>query len=182
MGENVEYRLPIDPDRIGVLIGKKGEVKKKIELLTNTTIEVNEKEGVIKIKGDDMDDVLTASNIVKAINLGFSPEKAFILLDRDMNLHVVDIYTYLKKRDENNLRRVLGRIIGEKGKTKRIIEETTETYLSIYRNYVAIIGSFDGIYLADEAIKMLALGKPHKVVYEHLYNARRLGKGGFRVV
>ena len=178
----MEYRLPIDPDRLGVLIGRKGEVKRRIETLTNTSIEVNEKEGVIKIRGDDMDDVLTASNIVKAINLGFSPEKAFILLDRDMNLHIVDIYTYLKKRDENNLRRVLGRIIGEKGKTKRIIEETTETYLSIYRNYVAIIGSFDGIFLADEAIKMLALGKPHKVVYEYLYNARRMGRGGFRVI
>ncbi len=178
----MEYRLPIDPDRLGVIIGKKGEVKKKIETLTNTKIEINEKEGVIKIIGDDMDNVLVASNIIKAINLGFSPEKAFILLDRDMNLHIIDVYTYLKKRDENNLRRVLGRIIGEKGKAKRIIEETTETYISIYRNYVAIIGSFEGIYLADEAIKMLALGKPHKVVYEHLFSVRSMGRRGFKTL
>lgn len=178
---SMEYRLPIDPDRLGVIIGKKGEIKKKIETLTNTKIEINEKEGVIKIVGDDMDNVLVASNIIKAINLGFSPEKAFILLDRDMNLHIIDVYTYLKKRDENNLRRVLGRIIGEKGKAKRIIEETTETNISIYRNYVAIIGTFEGIYLADEAIKMLALGKPHKVVYEYLFNSRSMGRRGFKL-
>jgi len=177
----MEYRLPIEPDRLGILIGKRGEVKKKIENLTNTSIEINEREGVIKVVGDDMDNVIAASNIIKAINLGFSPDKAFILLDSDMNLHVIDINIYLKKRDENNLRRVLGRIIGEKGKAKRIIEETTNTYISIYRNFVAIIGSFEDIYLADEAIKMLALGKPHKVVYEHLFNARRMGGGGFKI-
>jgi len=169
--------MSINPDRIGILIGKGGEVRRRIENLTGCEIDIDEKNGVITIRGDDVDSVLTASNIVKAINLGFSPDKAFILLDRDMNLHIIDIYIYLKKRDENNLRRVLGRIIGERGKAKRVIEETSGTYMSIYRNYIAVIGDFEGIYMVDEAVKMLAKGLPHKIVYEHLYNMRRLSKG-----
>lgn len=173
----MEYRLAINPDRIGVLIGKGGEVRKRIEVLTGCEIEIDKKNGVIKVKGDDMNSVITASNIIKAINLGFSPDKAFMLLDQDMNLHIIDVYTLLKKRDENNLKRVLGRIIGEKGKAKRIIEETTGTTISIYRNYIGVIGDFEGVYMADEAIKMLAKGLPHRVVYEHLYNIRRLSKG-----
>ncbi len=171
----VEWRLPINPERVGVLIGKGGEVKKRIEALTHTEIDIDTKQGVIKIRGDALDNVMTASNIIKAISLGFSPEKAFLLLDRDMNLHVIDLYTLMKKKSENHLRRIMGRIIGEKGKTKRIIEETTNTYLSIYRNYIAIIGGFEGIYIADEAIKLLVKGKPHKVVYEYLYNTRSQG-------
>jgi len=173
----MEYKMSINPDRIGILIGKGGEVRRRIEDLTGCEIDIDEKNGVITVRGDDVDSVLTASNIVKAINLGFSPDKAFMLLDRDMNLHIIDIYTYLKKRDENNLRRVLGRIIGERGKAKRVIEETSGTYMSIYRNYIAVIGDFEGIYMVDEAVKMLAKGLPHKIVYEHLYNMRRLSKG-----
>ncbi len=172
----VEWRLPINPERVAVIIGKGGEVKKRIEALTRTEIDVDTKQGVIRIRGETLDDVMTASNIIKAINLGFSPEKAFALLDRDMNLHVIDLYTYMKKKSENHLKRIMGRIIGEKGKAKRIIEETTETQISIYRNFVAIIGTFEGIYLADEAIKLLIKGKPHKVVYEYLYNARSQGR------
>jgi len=173
----MEYKMSLDPDRVGVLIGKGGEVKKRIEDLTGCKIGIDTKNGVITIYGDDVDSVITASNIVKAINLGFSPDKAFILLDPDMNLHIIDVYTLLKKRDENNLRRVLGRIIGEKGKAKRIIEETTGTHISIYRNYVCIIGDFEGIYMADEAVKMLAKGLSHRVVYEKLYTMRRASRG-----
>lgn len=173
----MEYRISINPDRIGILIGKNGVIKKRIETLTGCEMIIDRDNGVIRIKGDDLDSILTTSNIVKAINLGFSPEKALLLLDQDVNLHIIDIYTLLKKRNENNLKRVLGRIIGEKGKAKRIIEETTGTSISIYRNYVGVIGDFEGIYMADEAIKMLAKGLPHRVVYEHLYKMRRISKG-----
>ena len=95
--------MSLDPDRVGVLIGKGGEVKKRIEDLTGCKVDIDTKNGVITINGDDVDSVITASNIVKAINLGFSPDKALILLDPDMNLHIIDVYTLLKKRDENNL-------------------------------------------------------------------------------
>ena len=170
-----EQVINMYPDRVGVLIGKKGSIKEQIEKYTNTTIEIDSKTGQVKIKGDNVEDVMTALNIVKAINLGFSPERAFALLDTDMNLHVIDLYEYIK-RDPNDLKRVLGRIIGEKGKARRVIEETAEVYLSIYRHFVSIIGAFDNILMAKEAIKMLIEGAPHRAVYSYLFNQRRFRK------
>lgn len=174
----MEYKIGIEPDRLGVLIGKKGGVKRRIEEATNTKIEVDSSSGVVTIKGDSLSNIMTAQNIIKAINYGFAPDKAFKLLDPDYNLHIIDVYNYLKKRDENNLRRVLGRIIGEKGRTRRILEETTNTNISIYRHYVAAIGLFDDILILDEAIRKLIMGLPHKVVYEYLYNTRSMRKMG----
>ncbi len=176
----MEYKIGIEPDRLGVLIGKKGEIKKKIEESTNTKLIVDSKSGIVTIEGENLTDLMTAQNIIKAINYGFSPEKAFKLLDPDYNLHIIDVYNFMKKRDENNLRRILGRIIGEKGKTRRILEETTNTDISIYRHYVAAIGLFDDILILDEAIRKLIKGLPHRVVYEYLYNARSMRKMGLR--
>ena len=72
----------------------------------------------------------------------------------------------------------MGRIIGERGKTKKILEETTGADISIYRNFVAAIGLFDNILIFDEAIKKLVKGLPHKVVYEFLYNTRSMRRMG----
>jgi ribosomal RNA assembly protein len=174
-----QYRIGVYPDRLGVIIGKKGEVKKRIEEMTGVKLEVDSKSSVITIYGNDMNSLVTAQNIIRAINHGFSPDKAFKLLDPDYTLHIIDIYTYLRKRDENNLKRVLGRIIGEKGKTKRILEETTGTNISIYRHYVAAIGLFEDIITLDEAVRRLVKGVPHKYVYEYLYNMRSMRRMGF---
>jgi ribosomal RNA assembly protein len=172
--------MGIYPDRLGVLIGKKGETKREIERLTNTVIEVDSESSSVTISGEDLDSLLTAQNIIKAINYGFSPQKAFKLLDPDYTLHVIDIFTYLRKRSENHLKRVIGRIIGDKGKAKRLLEETTGTNISIYRNYVAAIGLFEDILILDEAVRKLIKGLPHKIVYEYLYNSRSFRKMGLR--
>lgn len=170
--------MGIYPDRIGVIIGKNGKVKRKIEEATGVKLEVDSKNNIVTIIGNDITSMITAQNIIRAINYGFSPEKAFKLIDPDYTLHIIDIFTHLRKRDENNLKRVLGRIIGERGKTKKILEETTRTYISIYRNYIAAIGLFEDIFILDEAIKKLVKGTPHKYVYEYLYNVRSMRRTG----
>ena len=174
----MEYKLGIYSDRIGVIIGRKGKVKKRLEEMTGVKINVDSKSNTVTVSGDKLDSILTAMNIIKAMNYGFSPGKAFKLLDPDYVLHIIDIFTYLRKKDDNNLRRVMGRIIGERGKTKKILEETTGADISIYRNFVAAIGFFDNILIFDEAIKKLVKGLPHRIVYEFLYNARSMRRMG----
>ena len=174
----MDYKVGVYPDRIGVIIGKKGKVKKKLEEFTGVKVSINVKSNTVTVSGDKPDSIFTTINIIKAMNYGFSPEKAFKLLDPDYILHIIDIFTYLRKRDENNLKRVMGRIIGEKGKTKKILEETTRTNISIYRNFVAVIGLFENILVLDEAIRKLIKGLPHKIVYEFLYNTRSIRKTG----
>ncbi|MEM0286517.1 MAG: KH domain-containing protein, partial [Candidatus Methanomethyliaceae archaeon] len=76
-------RIPLD--RIGVVIGEKGEIKSEIEKKTNTIISIDGKTGEVTIENTpnttDPSGILKARDIITAIARGFSPEKAFRLFD-----------------------------------------------------------------------------------------------------
>ncbi|MFQ5711290.1 MAG: pre-rRNA-processing protein PNO1 [Candidatus Geothermarchaeales archaeon] len=171
------YSLVLSKDRIGVLIGRGGSVKRRLEELLRVRIGVDSATGRVSIEnvGEDVDALMKASNIIRAIEYGFSPERAERLLSDDYSLHVMDLTSYGGKSDKD-VSRIKGRIIGEGGKTRRVIEETTGVDLSVYRNFVGMIGSYEGIVLASEAVKMLASGSPHKSVYNYLFTQRRRKK------
>ena len=68
------YELKIPKDRVAVLIGAKGETKKHIETITKTDIDVDSKEGIVSITGQDAIGMYSAKEITKAIGRGFNPE------------------------------------------------------------------------------------------------------------
>jgi len=175
MSEKIYKRLRVPLDRLGVVIGKGGEIKKRIENTLNVKLKISSS-GVITIEAnpDNADNVLKAELIIKAIGLGFSPEKAFLLLKEDYNLRIIDLSRYA--RNKKDLIRIKGRIIGEKGKARRIIEETTDTKISVSDKEVAIIGRWSDIMLAEEAIMKLIRGARHATVYDWLYEQRRIQK------
>ncbi len=162
-------RVPMD--RIGVLIGEKGEVKHEIEKRTQTKISVSSSDGTVVIEPETQYvppiNLLKAREVVRAIGLGFSPEKAFKLLEDDYVLVVIDLKQYVGD-SPNHLSRVKGRIIGEKGKARKTIEEMTNTFISVYDTYVAIIGDYESATIAREAIEMLIQGRQHSTVYRYL--------------
>ena len=92
---------------------------------------------------------------------------------RDLTDHV---------KSDKDLSRIKGRIIGGKGKTRKIIEETSNVSLSIYRSYISLIGTYDDIIMAGEALSLLIKGAPHKTVYNRLYNERTKRKMEKRVL
>ncbi len=170
-------KLPLD--RIGVLIGHDGRVKEEIMKRTNTRITIDSKTGTVIIEpaspSTTVLQLMKASDIVRAIAYGFSPERAFRLLDEDQILIIIDLRQYVGDRP-NHLQRVKGRIIGEEGKARRTIEEVTGTYISIYRDYVAIIGDYESANIAKEAIEMLVQGRQHSTVYRFLEREMHLEK------
>ncbi len=165
-------KLP--PDRIGVLIGEKGKVKTEIMKRTRTRITVDSTTGMVIIEPESPDVppfmVMKAQEVVRAIAYGFPPEKALKLLDEDQVLIVIDLKQYVGDAP-NHLKRIKGRIIGEKGKARKTIEEMTGTYISIYGNYVAIIGDYETASIAKQAIEMLIQGRQHSTVYRYLERA-----------
>ena len=169
------FRLKIPVERVGVLIGKDGIVKHKIESACKVKLNIDSETGEVNIIArDDMDDptlMFKAQNIVLAIGRGLSPEKAFKLLDDDYYLHIIDLRDILGK-SKSNLVRVKGRIIGKEGKTRRIIEETAGVDVSVYGHTVAIIGVVENIEIAKEAIEKLVKGSQHKTVYRFLGRKR----------
>jgi ribosomal RNA assembly protein len=114
-----------------------------------------------------------AKDVVTALGRGFSPEHAFRLVrDEDVALELIDLRGVFGK-SESDLKRVKGRIIGQNGKTRRIIEELTDANVAVYGHTVGIIGALDQVEIAKEAIQMLVKGSMHSTVYRFLHRKRR---------
>ena len=164
-------RLP--KERVGVAIGPGGEVKREIERRSGTKITLGSETGEATIQsGENPLGVLQARDILNAVARGFSAERAFRLFDEDNYLEIIDIRDLIG-RSEKALVRLKGRVIGEGGKTRRIIEETTGAYMSIYGKNIALIGIPEQLSIAREAIEMLLRGVPHSAVYRFLERKRR---------
>ena len=169
-------------DRIGVLIGKKGEIKQFLEGEFGVNLVIDSATGqiILKNKDSDIEKLLKAKEFLKAIEYGFSPITAQKLLSDEQNLRIIDLTDHVKS--DKDLSRIKGRIIGGKGKTRQIIEETSDVSLSIYRSYISLIGTYDDIIMAGGALSLLIKGAPHKTVYNRLYNERTKRKMEKRVL
>ncbi|NVM53734.1 MAG: RNA-processing protein [Candidatus Helarchaeota archaeon] len=171
-----EEHIKIPIARIAVVIGKNGEIKNKIENLTQTSIEIDSKDGIVHIintpEAENPLAVWKARDIIKAIGRGFSPERALFLLDEESYLEIIDLTTFFG-RNEKAIKRIKGRIIGEAGKTRRLIEETTETAISVYGTTISLIGALKSLKIGKKAVTMLINGISHGTVYQFLYRKRR---------
>jgi ribosomal RNA assembly protein len=168
-----EQTVRVPTDRLGALIGKGGETKRKLEDELGIQLAVDSKEGTVQVKAKltDTSDPLTAVRVVEAIGRGFSPHRARRLAAEGVALEVIDLRDH-GGNNTNSLARIRGRIIGLRGKSRRVIEELTSCYLSVYGRTVSIIGEADEVVLASEAVKMLASGSQHRTVYDMLQKAR----------
>ncbi|MEM3104306.1 MAG: KH domain-containing protein [Candidatus Bathyarchaeia archaeon] len=169
------FRVRIPISRVGVLIGAKGEVKRAIEDKCHVKLNIDGSSGDVEISSADNGDVLSpliAKNVVLAIGRGFSPEKAFKLLEEDTMFEILDLRNDYGL-NENAIRRIQGRIIGREGKARKMIEELTGVYISVYGNTVSLIGKSPWFEVAREAIQMLIEGRQHSTVYKYLTRERK---------
>ncbi|MEM2102164.1 MAG: KH domain-containing protein, partial [Candidatus Bathyarchaeia archaeon] len=125
----------IPKERVGVLVGPEGLVKTRIEEKLKVKLQIDSETGNVDItlspQTDDPSVLFRAREIVTAIGRGFSPEHAFRLLnDEEPIFELLDLHDVVGK-SEADLKRVRGRVIGENGRTRRLIEELTETHVSV---------------------------------------------------
>ncbi len=156
--------VKVPEDRIPVLIGKGGSVKKEIENTTKTRILVFRD---VSIDGGPLE-VIRASEIVRAIGKGFNPKTAMLLLDEDYELAIIKI-----DQKEGHRRRVLSRLIGRKGKVRKYIEELTGAHISVYGKTVCIIGLHEQVDVAGNAVEHIIEGKSHGFVYGRIRKLRQ---------
>jgi ribosomal RNA assembly protein len=167
----VRVNASIPKDRIGVLVGPKGTTKSRVEASMGVDLTVDSETGLVDIRlrkdTQDPSNALRAKDIVVAIGRGFSPDRALTLVNEDNTLDVLDLHDIFGKND-SEIRRVDGRIIGREGKTRRIIEEMTGTLVSVSGHTVSIIGSYESVSTAKDAIEKLLKGRQHGTVYKFL--------------
>ena len=165
------YDIRIPKNRVAVLIGVKGETKKQIQKETKTIVDIDSKEGLVTVSGEDAIQLMTARDLIKAIARGFNPDIAKLLLKPDYTFEVIDLK--LVARNDKDMERLKGRIIGMQGKSRNTIEELSNTYLSVFGKTVSIIGEIENASACKRAINMIIQGSPHSSVYRMLENYRR---------
>jgi ribosomal RNA assembly protein len=168
---NLSYELRIPKERIAVLIGTEGETKRQLEADLGIKIQIDSKEGDVTVIGDDAVQLYTGREIVRAVARGFNPQIALLLLKQDYAFELIDLADYAKHA--NHMQRLKGRVIGTEGKSRKLIEEATESYISVYGKTVGIIAPIETITISKQAIHSLLSGSPHSSVYRWLEKKRR---------
>jgi ribosomal RNA assembly protein len=160
--------VKVPQDRIGALIGEGGDTMREIERRAEVRLDIDSETGSVAI--DSVGDPLlgmVAPDVVRAIGRGFAPDVALSLLDDDMRrLDLIDISEVT--RNKNDLQRQKGRLIGENGRTRELMEELTGAEVVIYGTTVGIIGGPEEVEAVRRAVDMILDGAPHGAVYSFL--------------
>lgn len=166
-------KIPLE--RVGALVGKEGIVKNEIEKRCSVALSIDGSTGDVQISYDNASlkegDPFKAQDVITAIARGFSPQRAFNLFEEGKGLSTIDLREYSGK-SENSLARIKARLIGSDGKARKLIEQLSDTAISVYGHTVSIIGESDKTKAAEEAIVKLASGGTHKAVYQMLQKYR----------
>jgi len=167
--------IKVNRDRLAVIIGSKGATKMAVEKKTGTRIEIDSEEGLVLVDSEDPIAVIRTVEFIRAVNRGFSPERADIILDdEDVILTIMDLSSICTTTKQ--MERFRGRIIGKAGKARSQIEDMTGTKMSVYNKTVAIIGLPEQAMIAEEAVRMLLQGLPHANVFAFLDRKKKEAK------
>ncbi len=172
---NAFVRIP--KERVGVLIGPEGKVKRDIEERLQVKLEIESDAGGVEItlseNSTDPSLLLRAKDLVTAVGRGFAPDQAFRLIrSEETAFDFIDL-RQIFGRSDSDIRRVKSRIIGMNGKTRRTIEELTEADVVVYGHTVGFIGTFEQVDAARNAVQMIIQGSEHHTVYNFLQKKRR---------
>ena len=147
-------------------INKIKQNKSKIEKALNVKIFISGKN--VSVDGDSLDEYV-ASQVVEALDLGFTTDEALLLAEENFILEKINIKDLTKRHD---LPRIRARIIGTKGKTKEIIENLSNCAICLKDNCVGTIGKTDDIKKAIKAITSIIHGSKQARVYAYLERER----------
>ena len=167
--------VKIPKERVGILIGPEGKIKKFIEEKLEVKLEIDTEGSVTLVlceKAKDPSLLLKAKDVVTAIGRGFPPETAFRLIRNEDDIFDLIDLRIIFGRSESDIKRIKGRIIGAEGKTRKLIEELTEADVVVYGHTVGIIGSFEESDAARNAAQMIIDGCEHHTMYNYLQKKR----------
>jgi ribosomal RNA assembly protein len=174
---NVLY-LNIPQERIGVLIGKNGEVKKRIEEKVKVKIQVQQ-DGAVKVEynADDPEAYFKIRRIADAISSGFSGEDALRLLDENLVLRIIDLRDF-SEESSSRMKIIKGRIIGKHGKVWKKVEKLSGAKLALHKYTIGIMGEEESCEIAFKTILKILEGAQFSTAFKYLERQRKsLEKG-----
>ncbi|KZO97905.1 eukaryotic type KH-domain (KH-domain type I) [Calocera viscosa TUFC12733] len=165
-------KIPIPPHRMTPL--KKDWIKIFTPLVEMLALQVrmNTYRRCVELRSskhtDDIGALQKGSEFVKAYALGFDADDCIAILRMDdLYIDTFEIKD-VKTLHGDHLSRAIGRIAGQDGKTKFTIENASRTRIVLADTKIHILGSFQNIKIARDAISSLILGSPPGKVYASL--------------
>lgn len=166
-------KIPIPSHRYSPLRKHWMEIYAPIVEHLKLQIRVNTKHRRVEIRTCDetvqANALQKAADFVKAFLLGFEVKDALALLRLDDiyvdSFQIEDVKQVLHG---DSLSRAIGRVAGKDGKTKFTIENTTRTRIVLADKHIHIMGSYQNIRVARDAVCALILGAPPGKVYNKL--------------
>jgi ribosomal RNA assembly protein len=173
--------VTVPQDRLGALIGEGGETMREIERRAEVRLDIDSETGSVAI--DSVGDPVTGivvPDVVRAVGRGFKPDAALSLLDDEMRMFdLIDLDD--ATRNKNDLKRQKGRLIGENGRTRELMEELSGAEVVIYGTTLGIIGQPEEVETVRRATEMILDGAPHGAVYSFLERKHNELTRGFDV-
>ena len=142
----------------------KAKIEKKLD------VKIVLRKNDVELKGRE-DEVYAAERVFLALERNFSIDSALLLANEEYLLEDIYIKSITKRR---NTKLVKARIIGKDGSTLRLLSELSNCEIVLHENVVSIIGNFDRIKIATNAITSLIQGSKQANVYAYLEKARRI--------
>ena len=155
----------IPSKRLHIFKDNNSRVLKQLSELGEVKASVDEDENLV-IDGDGGKEWI-AAQVIKALALGFESKHAFKLFKDDYFLEVISLENAIG-HSEKKLVRVKARIIGTEGRVKKNLEALTGAFLSIDDNNVSVLGKFEELKLAKDAVNKIIDGKEISTVYAFL--------------
>ncbi|KAJ3796083.1 hypothetical protein GGU11DRAFT_833511 [Lentinula aff. detonsa] len=165
-------RIPIPPHRMTPLkkdwINIFGPLTEILGLQVRMNVQRRTVEARTSKHTKDIGALQKGADFVKAYALGFDVNDAIALLRLDdLYLDSFEIKD-VKSLQGDHLSRAIGRIAGQDGKTKFTIENASRTRIVLADTKIHIMGSFQNIKIARDAVVSLILGSPPGKVYAGL--------------
>lgn len=166
--------IPVTPRRATMFSRDGNRLLKEIDANAGSQSEV--KDGFIQVEGEGGSEYF-AEQVINAICFGFEPKIAFKLFKDDFFLEIIDLSQVIS-RNKKKLAQQRARLIGTQGQAKATLEELSGALISIMGNKVALIGGYEELKNAKEAIRKLLEGNTHLSVFAFLERKQhRVGKG-----
>ena len=146
-------------------------IKNKDKLEERLNVKIKIQGNKVYVEGDPLYEY-ESSLVFKAIAFGFSVKIALLLVDEENIFKTIHIREHTKRR----LKDVLARLIGTKGKTKRVISDISNCYIVIKEGSVGIIGDGKDVENAETAVISLIKGSKQVNMYHYLEKMNKIKK------
>ncbi|KAK5943454.1 pre-rRNA-processing protein pno1 [Knufia obscura] len=165
-------KVPIPPHRLTPLKNAWPKIYPPLVEHLKLQVRMNIKSKAVEMRTSryttSTDSLQKGEDFLRAFTLGFDVDDAIALLRLDdLYIETFEIKD-VKTLSGEHLGRAIGRIAGKDGKTKFAIENTSKTRVVLADSKIHILGGFQNIRIAREAVVSLILGAPPGKVYGNL--------------